>query len=530
MWKTFVIYLVLFLSISTYAQKPNNDSLADFDYLHFNEHLSELKDNASKENYLQTVQRNFIKRKYNLVSEKIFESSSVATSTCGNIDFEDGSTAGWTITGDFKVMSAGLDPFGNFPVVCPGGNFSLRLNDNNTSCSNPNKKVNFKASAINTLLITSSNSTVKVNFAGATLAFPHPQTAAAYIKIEFLDINNNPISVPTFSTMYTSPPNSVTATSPITYSNSTLQGAQICSSVGNYPVAYMPWQTQLFNLSSYIGQTVKIKLIADWCLYDYDWAYAYFDVCCDSTCPIIKSPTIFNTVTKNICTNSTLNTTLCSSTGTNINYNWYNSMGPMATGSCVTVNSQDSYTLQSVSPTNTLVINQEVFNLGLKVPVSFSVSSNAACSNSSSGITLFVSPAGGVFGGTGISGSVFQPWVAGNGSHLLNYTYTNPIGGCVTTAIQVINVSTCTDVIEKLKHSQFSLAPNPFTSEVLINCNELPENSEFILFNTLGQEILRKQLTDGKNSIETSALPPGLYIYSLLSQNKQVKQGKLVKE
>src|ERR1043166_2443626 len=72
--------------------------------------------------------------------------------TCNNVDFELGSTSGWTLTNGYHPNStitpaccpsagavnaitsgAGTDPFGGFPVVYPGGGaFSLRLGDSNT--------------------------------------------------------------------------------------------------------------------------------------------------------------------------------------------------------------------------------------------------------------------------------------------------------------------------------------------------------------------------------------------------------------
>ncbi len=61
---------------------------------------------------------------------------------CSNIDFEAGNTTGWTVTGDFAIMSGGTDPFGGFPRVFPGGTNSLKLNDNNIT-----GKVNFSATA-----------------------------------------------------------------------------------------------------------------------------------------------------------------------------------------------------------------------------------------------------------------------------------------------------------------------------------------------------------------------------------------------
>lgn len=377
---TLILILLSVYFGNGFAQNRFSDSLVGFDDIHFKEHLSELKDPSAKVNYLLTAQRNFIKRKYEIVPSKTYPLSSASTSTCGNFDFEDGNINGWILYGDYKIMSGlGVDTFGGFPVVCPGGNFSLRLNDNNPdlqSCFGTGTKSIFTSTATHTINISSINSLQKVNFAACFMDVPHPQNDGPNIKISFYDQFNSLIPSLTFYAelcQTTSTTNVINSTSPIVSYSSVIQSPQVCFA-GYNNTFYIPWQTKNFNLSSYIGTTVKIKLEAVWCTFDVDFGYAYFDVCCDGTCPDI-------------------------STG-----------------------------------------------------------------------------------------------------------------------------------IRELSKEDISIFPNPFANEISIRIKSSPENSEFILFNTLGQEILRKRLAEGKNTIETEGLPPGLYIYSLLSQNKQVKNGKLVKE
>ncbi len=381
MKKIYIFLIILIYCSVTNAQKSVFDSLTGFDHSHVNEHLSQIKDKQTKENYLTNVKRSFINRKNNLINETKHLSAS-STSTCGNLDFEDGNVNGWTTSGDFQIMSgSGVDPYAGYPVVCPGGNFSLRLNDDNvlaTTCSTPGTKSNYKASASNTISITAANPFVKVNFATCFLAYGHVQTQAANARIEFYDMSNNLISAPGFTAWISStigfppPPGTIVATSSINSIPSSIQGFQLCNNA-TCTVAYSPWQQNVFNLSAHIGQTIKIKLSADWCTFNYDWAYAYFDVCCDSSC---------------------------------------------------------------------------------------------------SGIL--------------------------------------------------------TDV-KNLEKDYLTMYPNPFKNEIVIN-KATHEASEFILYNCLGQEVLRKRLTNPKNIIETECFPQGLYIYSIEQQNKPIKQGKLLKD
>lgn len=521
-----LVYSVVLLLclLKTKAQETFQDSIAGFEYSHFHEKIATIENGANREKYLNTIYRNYLKRKYNLfypINEVV---SKPISGSCNNLDFENGSTSGWAITGDYQLMSGtATDPYGGFPVVGPGGNFSLRLNDANVNCSGPNKKVNFKASASNYISITPTNTLVKVNFAGATLAFPHPTSAAAFIRVEFYDINNILIPTPTYSVLYASPPNTIVATNPTNSYNSSLLGPQICSTAGSYSVYCFPWQTQMFNLSSFAGQTVKIKLTADWCLYDYDWAYAYFDVCCDSTCNVYSSVS-----TTNLCYNKAYQTTICSSYPSNTNFQW--SSTATNTTSCETVNTVGSYTLTSNPLGNPTFTVNEIFNFYKTPAITFTLPINIACINSSSGIPLFASPPGGTFSGPGVTSSSFDPWLVSAGTYTIVYNYIDPATGCSAVATQTVSVVTCTGLDPMRKNIELIIAPNPFNSQFAILYNGLNESTEFVLFNTLGQEILRKKLLEPRNVIETDELPPGLYIYSLISQNKQVKQGKLVKE
>jgi len=63
---------------------------------------------------------------------------------------------------------------------------------------------------------------------------------------------------------------------------------------------------------------------------------------------------------------------------------------------------------------------------------------------------LVANPAGGVFTGVGVVGGDFCPNVAGSGSHIITYTYTN--GGCTFVATINIGVST-QPVLSPIQHN-----------------------------------------------------------------------------
>ena len=65
---------------------------------------------------------------------------------------------------------------------------------------------------------------------------------------------------------------------------------------------------------------------------------------------------------------------------------------------------------------------------------------NPSYCSDTTGISLFGSPAGGTFTGTGISGNTFNPNIAGSGLHTITYTFTD-INGCSNSSSQITLVN-----------------------------------------------------------------------------------------
>jgi len=78
--------------------------------------------------------------------------------------------------------------------------------------------------------------------------------------------------------------------------------------------------------------------------------------------------------------------------------------------------------------------------IGLPI-VSFSGLNGPYCGDDVVPVLLTGFPAGGVFSGPGVSGSSFTPATAGNGLHVISYTYTDG-NGCVNSDDQSVNVTT----------------------------------------------------------------------------------------
>jgi hypothetical protein len=71
-----------------------------------------------------------------------------------------------------------------------------------------------------------------------------------------------------------------------------------------------------------------------------------------------------------------------------------------------------------------------------------------------------------------------------------------------------------------LEKDKFKVYPNPFNNLIFI---EAEEDGEIIIFNSLGQKAIVKEIKKGKNEIETSTLEKGIYFVKFLGTKRVEK-------
>lgn len=86
--------------------------------------------------------------------------------------------------------------------------------------------------------------------------------------------------------------------------------------------------------------------------------------------------------------------------------------------------------------------------------------------------------------------------------------------GCSLTKTITVTVEECTGIEELSNTLAFSIHPNPFSNELHI---ELQQPAQAMISNMNGSILLSTSLEGGKNTIDTSALPAGIYIMKLSS-------------
>ena len=113
------------------------------------------------------------------------------------------------------------------------------------------------------------------------------------------------------------------------------------------------------------------------------------------------------------------------------------------------------------------------------------------------------------------------------GTSTIRYVFYNKHNKKDTTCITISYISTPDAGIINLDNSSFSFNcyPNPVTNQLNINYSisyELKSNNKLVIYNLNGQKVSEIILSNpkGKVTFNTSALPDGIYLCSLVSQDK----------
>lgn len=253
-------------------------------------------------------------------------SNSVFAGPCINADFESGNLTGWTRSCGFHpgfnplgccpnpngqqtiMTGAGLDPAGGFPVVFPGGNFSLRLGNNVTGG---------EADRIQqTFLVSPANANFSYRYAVVFQDPGHPANQQPSFQVEMLDSTGTQVPC----TFYY-----VAAGAGIPgFQNSAIAG-----------VIYKPWTTVLVDLTPYIGQNLTIRFTTFDCSLGGHYGYAYIDGVCQA---------FTGGGSATVCAGTP--TTFCAPNGVG-SYTWNGPGVSNVTNQCVNVNTAGVYTVQT---------------------------------------------------------------------------------------------------------------------------------------------------------------------------------------
>jgi len=144
---------------------------------------------------------------------------------------------------------------------------------------------------------------------------------------------------------------------------------------------------------------------------------------------------------------------------------------------------------------------------------------------SSSAVSLIALPLGGTWTGAGIVGTTFSPSIAGAGTHIITYTYTD-INACSNTAEITMVVDLCTGINAVSNNASFTVYPNPINATLTINTKANYTSIQIV--NMLGQLVFTKEKS---TSLNLSSLPGGIYFIQLVdNKGSLIGKEKFVKE
>jgi PKD repeat protein len=409
------VVLAALISIAAKAQTNNSsytiDSLANFNQTEWtNFYFLHHTNPAELPEFIEAHKRDYIHATYFTSAQKLASQPNTPQQACTNIDFENGNLSGWTsstgynpiynaagcclTTGGAQVVTSGtaLDACGGFPIVAPGGNFSVQLGDNNVGGIADRLEQTFN--------VTPANANFTYKYAVVLQDAGHAISDQPSFQIEMLDSSNNQI--------------------PCTFYN-VAAGQNIpgfLSSTNCASVVYKPWSSVSVDLTSYIGQNVTIRFTTYDCSLGGHYAYAYIDGSCSN----------FNiTQSANLCEGSSIQLLAPAGFAT---YNWTLPNNNTTTGQTLTTGLAGVYTLNLTTMTGcpgpTLTYTLMSFP---KPNASFTPNQTSACSH-----TVAFTNTSNIS-----SGSITSTlWSFGDGNTSINNNTFNNYAGIGTFSVQLI--------------------------------------------------------------------------------------------
>ncbi len=133
-------------------------------------------------------------------------------------------------------------------------------------------------------------------------------------------------------------------------------------------------------------------------------------------------------------------------------------------------------------------------------------------------INLNVNITGGEFSGPGVTGNIFNPQIAGEGTHEITYTIAS--GSCNKSESIYVEVEKCVSTDLDINSTEkVNIYPNPANDVVTIN---LPEASLVRIVSLSGSIVAQHKLSEGQNSVNIQNLSSGVYQIQIINNNREV--------
>ncbi len=142
-------------------------------------------------------------------------------------------------------------------------------------------------------------------------------------------------------------------------------------------------------------------------------------------------------------------------------------------------------------------------------------------------VTMTGTPAGGNFGGPGVSGNTFSPSIAGPGTHIITYSYTDGTG-CEGVASVTVTVTSSVGVLGSMFNVLPAVFPNPHNGEYTLSFDlQGSHDVEMEMFTVTGQSVMKRTFGTYEGSFRQSfdmgKSAKGVYILELRVDDQKVR-------
>lgn len=219
--------------------------------------------------------------------------------------------------------------------------------------------------------------------------------------------------------------------------------------------------------------------------------------------------------------------------GTGLTYQWQWNGTDIAgaTSSSYTASEPGTYTLNVTNMSGCQNMSKPLL-VGAPTIPEISGNDSLYCTNQAAD-TLIGIPGGGVFSGSGITGSIFEPDVAGIGSHLITYTYENEFR-CIETAAVTLEVAVCTNISKPDAENNLLLYPVPSAGIIhltgLENTEPLKEISIFTLSGLPLKTVSFNSFHGDQLILNTEPIVDGMYLLKLTAGNSIYYKKLIIKK
>lgn len=140
--------------------------------------------------------------------------------------------------------------------------------------------------------------------------------------------------------------------------------------------------------------------------------------------------------------------------------------------------------------------------------VSLALTADTACVSASTFALGGGLPAGGVYSGSGVSGGNFNPSLAGAGSHVITYAYTDG-NGCSDSTTATMYVDLCTGIQGASFNGATTFFPNPSTGKFVVDSKLM--GGMLTIYNVQGEMVHQSEISNERSEIDLSKHANGIY-------------------